>query len=65
MRFKHVLARWSRRELNQAEASQPLGMSVRTFRSWWDSHEGLYDRPLGQASAKRVPADEIERVVSL
>jgi transposase len=70
MRFEHVLARWSRRELSQAEAGELLGMSERTFRRWRDRHEdegleGLYDRRLGKASAKRVPVDEIERVLTL
>ena len=56
MRFEHVLARWSRRELSQAEAGELLGMSERTFRRWRDRHEdegleGLYDRRLGKASA--------------
>lgn len=70
MRFEHVLARWNRRELSRAEAGELLGMGERTFRRWRDRHEdeglaGLYDRRLGKASAKRVPADEIERVPSL
>ncbi|MCH7542713.1 MAG: ISNCY family transposase [Proteobacteria bacterium] len=70
MRFEHVLARWSRRELSQAEAGELLGMSERTFRRWRDRHEdegleGLYDRRLGKASTKRVPVDEIERVLTL
>ena len=70
MKFESVLDRWERRELSQAEAAQVLGMSERTFRRWRDRYddeglEGLYDRRLGKASAKRVPVDEIERVLRL
>ncbi len=70
MKFESVLDRWERRQLSQAEAAEVLGMSERTFRRWRDRHddeglEGLYDRRLGKASAKRVPVDEIERVLTL
>ena len=70
MRFENVLERWRGRELSQWEAAEVLGMSERTFRRWRDRYEdegleGLYDRRLGTASAKRVPTDEIERVLTL
>ncbi len=70
MKFESVLDRWERRQLSQAEAAEVLGMSERTFRRWRDRYddeglEGLYDRRLGKASAKRVPVDEIERVLTL
>ncbi len=70
MRFENVLQRWRGRELSQWEAAEVLGVSERTFRRWRDrcedeGLEGLYDRRLGTASAKRVPTDEIERVLTL
>jgi hypothetical protein len=45
-------------------------MSERTFRRWRERYEGegaagLLDRRLGKASARRVPADEVERVLTL
>lgn len=70
MKFEVLLERWHRRELSQAEAAELLGMSERSFRRWRDRYEdegleGLHDRRLGTASAKRVPADEIARVLAL
>ena len=43
---------------------QILGVSERTFRRWRDRYEaegaeGLYDRRLGRASARRAPVDEV------
>jgi transposase len=70
MRFEDVWGRWQGRQLSQAEAAEILGMSERTFRRWRDRYEGegaagLLDRRLGKASARRVPADEVERVLTL
>ena len=70
MKFETILERWRGRELSQWEAAEILGMSERTFRRWRDRFEdegleGLYDRRLGTASAKRVPADQIGRVLEL
>ena len=53
-----------RGELSQGEASEILGVSERTFRRWRDRYEaegaeGLYDRRLGRASARRVGVDEV------
>ena len=47
------------------EAGELLGMSERQFRRYRDRYEeageaGLGDRRLGKASARRVPASEIE-----
>lgn len=68
MKFESVLDRVRVRELSQLQAAEILGMSERTFRRWRDRHEaegleGLFDRRLGKASARRVPADEIEWVL--
>jgi transposase len=70
MRFEDVWGRWQGRQLSQAEAAEILGMSERTFRRWRERYEGegaagLLDRRLGKASARRVPADEVERVLTL
>jgi transposase len=70
MRFEDVWGRWQGRQLSQAEAAEILGMSERTFRRWRERYDGegaagLLDRRLGKASARRVPADEVERVLTL
>ena len=56
--------------MSQAEASEILGMSERTFRRWRERYEaegaeGLYDRRLGRVSARRAPVDEVMRVLEL
>jgi len=70
MRFEDIYGRWRERRLSQAEAAEILGMSERTFRRWRDRYdadglEGLLDRRLGKASARRVPVDQIDQVLSL
>jgi transposase len=45
-------------------------MSARTFRRWRDRYEdegaaGLLDRRLGKASAKQVPVDQLQEVLTL
>ena len=70
MKFEEVYGRTVRGELSQAEAADVLGMSERTFRRWRDRFEadgaeGLYDRRLGRASARRAPVDEVARVLAL
>jgi transposase len=64
-KFRDVLSRWERKELSASEAGEVLGMSERQFRRYRgryeeDGLEGLNDKRLGKASAKRVPVDEIE-----
>ena len=70
MKFEEVYARTRARLLSQAEASEMLGMSERTFRRWRDRFEadgaeGLYDRRLGRVSARRAAVDEVVRVLEL
>ena len=70
MKFEDIWGRWQGRQLSQAEAAEILGMSERTFRRWRDRYQsegaaGLLDRRLGKASARRVPADRVEAVLSL
>ena len=70
MKFEDVYGRCYRGDLSQAEASEILGMSERTFRRWRKRYEaegaaGLYDRRLGRVSARRAPVDEVMRVLEL
>jgi len=64
-KFLDVLGRYERRKLSALEAGEILGCSERQFRRWRDRYEeegleGLRDKRLGRASAKRVPADRLE-----
>ena len=63
-KFRDVLSCWERRELSMMEAGEILGCSERQFRRYRDRYEeegleGLVDKRLGKASAKRVPVDEV------
>jgi transposase len=63
-KFRDVLSRWERRELSALEAGEILGMSERQFRRYRGRYEdegldGLVDKRLGKASARRVPVDEV------
>ena len=70
MKFEDVYGRWQQRRLSQVEAAEILGMSERSFRRWRDRYEaegleGLLDRRLGKASARRVPVDQVNQVLTL
>ncbi len=70
MKFEEIYGGWQQRRLSQAEAAEILGMSERTFRRWRNRYEGegaagLLDRRLGKASARRVPVDRVDAVLSL
>jgi transposase len=70
MKFEDIYGRWQQRRLSQTEAAEILGMSERTFRRWRDRYDeagldGLHDRRLGQASARRVPVDELSCMLEL
>jgi len=70
MKFEDVYGRWQQRRLSQAAAAEILGMSARTFRRWRDRYEhegaaGLLDRRLGKASARQVPVDQLQEVLTL
>ncbi|MFQ5344264.1 MAG: ISNCY family transposase [Anaerolineae bacterium] len=70
MKFEDVYGRTYRGELSQLEAAEVLGMSERTFRRYRDRFEaegaeGLYDRRLGRASARRAGVDEVMAVLEL
>jgi transposase len=67
-KFRDVLSRWESKQLSMLEAAEILGMSERQFRRYRTRYEedgldGLLDRRLGKASAKRVAADEIAFVL--
>jgi transposase len=68
-KFDEVFHRWERKELSGAEAGEILGMSERQFRRYrrrYEEHglEGLVDRRLGKASARRVPVDTVVWMLS-
>ena len=70
MKFEDVYGRTYRGELSQVEAGEILGMSERTFRRYRDRFEadgaeGLYDRRLDRASARRAGVDEVMSVLEL
>jgi transposase len=70
MRFEELLERWERGSLSHAEAATALGVSERTLRRWRQRYEeagadGLVDRRVGQASPRRAPEDELERMRAL
>lgn len=63
-KFEELLKRWHHGELSGAEAGEFLGCSERQFRRYRrryeeDGLEGLVDRRLGKASARRVAVDEV------
>lgn len=70
MRFEEIYGRFRRGRLSCEEAAEWLGVSLSTFgrcRRRYDAEgvEGLYDRRLGRASSRRVPVDEVTRVIEL
>ena len=70
MKFEDVYGRWQQRRLSQSEAAEILGMSERTFRRWRERYqaeglEGLADGRLGKASARRMPVDQVQAVLTL
>lgn len=70
MRFDEVYGRFLRGSLSCGEAADLLGMSERNFlryrhRYEADGAEGLYDRRVGRASAKRIAVDVAARVIEL
>jgi transposase len=70
MRFSSLLDRTEAKELTQMEASEVLGISVRTFQRWAERFEaegddGLVDRRMGRRSPKRASEEEVERMLGL
>jgi transposase len=68
-KFSDVLSRWKARELSAQEAGEILGCSERQFRRYRRRYEeegleGLFDKRLGKASARRVPIDKVNWMLS-
>ena len=68
MRFEKVYTDWDGGRLTQEEAARILGVCDRTFRRYINRYEdegvnGLLDKRLTQASARRAPLDEVMAVV--
>ena len=66
--FQNVLGHWQARCLSALEAAEMLGMSERSFRRYRrryedDGLDGLFDRRLDKASARRVPCDQVAWVL--
>ena len=64
-KFCDVLGRYEAKRLSALDAAELLGMSERGFRHYRRRYEeegldGLFDRRLGKASARRVSVDRIE-----
>ena len=67
-KFDDVLGRFEAKRLSAMDAAELLGMSERTFRRYRrryeeEGREGLFDRRLGKASLRRVPADRVAWVL--
>ena len=67
-KFCDVLGRFEAKRLSALDAAELLGMSERSFRRYRRRYEeegldGLFDRRLGKASARRVPADRVAWVL--
>jgi transposase len=70
VRIGETIGRYRSGALSCIEASEVLGMSERHFRRLRDRYEaegaeGIVDRRLGRASARRAPLDQIEWVLEL
>lgn len=70
MRFLEVHSRYEQGELSCEQAAEIMGVSVSTFyrkrqRFAEEGEIGLVDRRIGKMSARRVPVDEVMRVISL
>jgi len=70
MRFEELYERRQQRSLTMAEAGEILGVTERTFRRWSGRYhvegvEGLQDRRIGRLSARAVPVDEAQRMLTL
>ena len=66
MKRENVWGRWQRRKLSQTEAAE---MSEGAFWHWRDRYQGegaagLLHRRLGNASAKRVPTDQVHALLT-
>lgn len=63
VRFEEILRIWTEDRVSQEEAARMLGVCARTFRRYIDRYhegglEGLADKRLSQASARKAPVHE-------
>lgn len=70
MRFEDIYGRYQQKQLTTQEASELLGISVRTFLRKRDRYEegrfeGIFDRRLGRISGRRAEDEEVERITKL
>jgi transposase len=68
MHFEEILNLWTESRLTQEEAARMLCVSDRTFRRYIDRYhhgglDGLLDKRLTQASARKAPVDETMELV--
>lgn len=64
MRFDETFSIWTEGRITQEEAARMLGVSSRSFRRYVDRYrengiDGLIDKRLSQASARKAPVDEV------
>jgi len=69
MRFEEAFSIWTEGRITQEEAARMLGVSDRSFRRYINRYhenglEGLLDKRLTQASARKAPVDEIMALVN-
>src|SRR5690348_8044116 len=70
MRFGEILGRYQSGRLSCEEAADVLRISVSSFyrwRQWYQAEglDGLADRRVGKASARRAAVDEVSHVLEL
>jgi len=70
MKVQEVILRAVSGKLQWFEAAEILGVSCRTMRRWRERYErygydGLFDRRRQQPSPKRVPLEQVQRVLGL
>lgn len=68
MQFEEVLRIWTESRMTQEDAARMLGVCARSFRRYLGRYreqgiEGLADKRLTQASARRAPVDEVVELV--
>ena len=70
MRFEETLDLWTEGRITQEEAARILGVHERSFRRYVNRYkdnglDGLIDKRLSQASARKAPVDEVMALVDL
>jgi transposase len=70
MKIREVITRAMSGKINWMQAAEILGMSDRQLRRWrnrWSKHgyDGLFDYRTQRPSPKRVPLEEVEKVLTL